>query len=208
MFLAFALFIFFAVESSLGIGCIVAGILGFVALAGLAPFSKKQHKTKEQTEAMQREIDFALEYIERGEYPPIVPAGLQHPIMLQANEKLLFFSSATRLITKNKAVGRTASGGGVRVRVAKGVSVGSGSGSSRTIYNDVTTRYPGQFAITTERMIFISGREGFETKLNKISSLVTHTDGITVQIGAKAYMLAVPLCQLIKPLIDLAITKG
>ena len=72
-----------------------------------------------------------------------------------------YYAPATKIVTKNKAVGRTGSGAGVRVRVAKGVSVSTGGGSSRTVYGEVTETYSGAIVLTNRRIVFIHNQAGF-----------------------------------------------
>ena len=63
----------------------------------------------------------------------VLPALASVPVVLGEGEVAHFFAPARRYVTKKKAVGRTGSGGGVSVRVAKGVSVRSGGGASQTV---------------------------------------------------------------------------
>ena len=65
----------------------------------------------------------------------VLPALASVPVVLGEGEVAHFFAPARRYVTKKKAVGRTGSGGGVSVRVAKGVSVRSGGGASQTVYD-------------------------------------------------------------------------
>lgn len=87
----------------------------------------------------------------------VLPALASVPVVLGEGEVAHFFAPARRYVTKKKAVGRTGSGGGVSVRVAKGVSVRSGGGASQTVYDDVTDAFDG-LAVLTNRPDRLPGK--------------------------------------------------
>lgn len=121
----------------------------------------------------------------------ILPKIQKAPIIPAEGEVVHFYAPAGRYITKKKAVGRTGSGGGISVRVAKGVSLRSGGGASTTIYGNVTDGFIGQVVLTNQRIIFIAKQNGFECKLKTISSITKEDDGTMIQSGAKTYRLVV-----------------
>ena len=88
-------------------------------------------------------------------------------------------------------VGRTGSGGGVSVRVAKGVSLRTGGGASQTVYNDVTDSFVGQVILTNRRVVFLAKQNGFDCKLDAISAITPEGDRLMIQAGAKTYRLTV-----------------
>ena len=113
------------------------------------------------------------------------------PVLLEEGEVAHYYAPATKIVTKNKAVGRTGSGAGVRVRVAKGVSVSTGGGSSRTVYGEVTETYSGAIVLTNRRIVFIHNQAGFECKISALTA-VTPVDGsVVVQAGSKTYQFSV-----------------
>lgn len=114
------------------------------------------------------------------------------PVFLHANEVAVYYSQATRQETKNRVVGRTSNYGGGSVRIAKGLSVHTGGGSSRTIYGDVATQYPGELVITNERVIFISNQKAFELSHNNITAATAYQDGSSFQSKNTSYVLLIP----------------
>lgn len=129
-----------------------------------------------------------LQQIQAGGLPAL--SGV--PVILAEGEVAHFFAPARRAVTKKKAVGRTGKSGGVSVRVAKGVSVRSGGGASRTVYNDVTDFFEGQVVLTNRRIVFLAKQGGFDCKLDAISAITPEGDRIMVQAGKDAYRLSVP----------------
>lgn len=129
-----------------------------------------------------------LQQIQAGGLPAL--SGV--PVVLTEGEVAHFFAPARRAVTKKKAVGRTGKSGGVSVRVAKGVSVRSGGGASRTVYNDVTDFFDGQVVLTNRRIVFLAKQGGFDCKLTAISAITPEGDRIMVQAGKDAYRLSVP----------------
>lgn len=114
-----------------------------IVTVGLFFSANKVKKQKEARQAAQvaRNTPFmeenAISAIAQGELPVVTGT----PVLLEEGEVAHYYAPATKIVTKNKAVGRTGSGAGVRVRVAKGVSVSTGGGSSRTVYGEVTETY-------------------------------------------------------------------
>lgn len=147
--------------------------------------ARKKAEQEDRNETYMSDQD--LQQIQAGELPVLSSV----PVILDDGEQAHFFAPARRYITKNKAVGRTGSGAGVRVRVAKGVSVSTGGGSSRTVYGEVTETYSGAIVLTNRRIVFIHNQAGFECKISALTA-VTPVDGsVVVQAGSKTYQFSV-----------------
>ena len=114
------------------------------------------------------------------------------PVFLHNNEVAVYYSQATRQETKNRVVGRTSNYGGGSVRIAKGLSVHTGGGTSRPIYGDVSTQYPGELVITNERVIFICNQKAFEIAHNNITAATIYQDGFSFQSKSTSYVLLIP----------------
>lgn len=146
---------------------------------------KKEQRRAEADKAYME--DNELQQIEAGVLPSLVDV----PVILGEGEVGHFCAPARRYITKKKSIGRTGSGGGISVRVAKGVSVRSGGGASQTVYDDVTDAFAGRVILTNRRIVFLAEQNGFECKLSAISAIMPEGDGLMIQAGAKNYRLAV-----------------
>lgn len=168
-------------------------------------------KIKNEQKAIQAEKDNEealhlgqqIEAIRRGELPIIHNT----PVILAPGEVAHLSLNATRLITKNKAVGRTGGGSGVSFRVAKGVSVRTGGGASKTIYEDVTSTYKGMLIVTNQRIIFINSQQGFEHKLSSVSSLFVDKANVELQVKSKSYTFIVAGAAILQTVIH-ALTNG
>ena len=93
--------------------------------------------------------------------------------------------------TKNKVVGSTSSGGGISVRIAKGVYARSGSGGSRKIYKDVTEKFFGSFIITNQRIVFLNSQKGFEIPYKDLTGLFSNGKDLIIQSKNKSYTICV-----------------
>ena len=131
--------------------------------------------------------DSELQQIEAG----VLPSLAWVPVILGEGEVGHFCSPARRYITKRKAIGRTGGGGGISVRVAKGISLRSGGGASKTIYDDVTDSFDGLIILTNRRIVFIAKQNGFDCKLSSISAIVPEGNRILIQVRSNAYRLSV-----------------
>lgn len=164
-----------------------------IVTVGLFCSANKVKKQKEARQAAQvaRNTPFmeenAISAIAQGELPVVTGT----PVLLEEGEVAHYYAPAMKIVTKNKAVGRTGSGAGVRVRVAKGVSVSTGGGSSRTVYGEVAETYSGAIVLTNRRIVFIHNQAGFECKISALTA-VTPVDGsVVVQAGSKTYQFSV-----------------
>lgn len=175
-------------EYKTGIEWVIAVIFAVLAILCFWRAMKASAAKKAKLAANQTFMtDQDLEQIQAGGLP--VLTGV--PVILADGETAHFFGPARRYITKTKAVGRTGSGSGVSVRVAKGVSVRTGGGASRTVYDDVTDSFAGQVVLTNRRIVFLAKQNGFDCKLDAISAIAPEGDRLLIQAGAKTYRLAV-----------------
>lgn len=164
-----------------------------IIVASLFFSSTKARKTKkaqkERAAAQNRPFmeDSALTLIEQGGLPTIVGT----PLILEEGEAAHYYAPAVRSVTKTRVVGHTGDGAGVSVRVAKGVSVRTGGGSSQNVRGDVTDEFTGAVVLTNRRMVFIHNQSGFECRLASVS-VVTPSDGsVLIQAGSKSYQVTV-----------------
>lgn len=144
--------------------------IGLVVLLIWYYVSSNRKKAKEAKED-KRVDDLLTHLIEHQQLPEYATT-----IVLKGDEKCYYNEAAG--LCETRAV-RTYSGGGARIRVAKGVSIGGGQGSSssRQEWKHLDT---GTLSITNERIIFAGQKENriFEFKklvtcgLDKISGQI------------------------------------
>ena len=178
----------------------------FAILAAL--FFWKGAKTKAQKQEHRNTLpslmsDCELEAIQSGKLPTVSHV----PVLLGDGETAHYYGSAMRLITKKKAVGKTGGGGGVSVRVAKGLTLHSGRSASRTVYDNVTDRFPGRIVVTNHRIVFIAAQEGFDCKLSKISAIIPEGNGVLIQSGTSTYRLLVDHQESFERVLEMACQK-
>lgn len=113
------------------------------------------------------------------------------PLTLEEGEVAHYYAPAIRYVTKTRVVGHTGGGAGVSVRVAKGVSVRTGGGSSRAVRGDVTDTFVGDIVLSNRRLVFVHAQGGFECRLNGISLIQPDSDGVLIQAGSKTFQIAV-----------------
>lgn len=164
-----------------------------IIVAGLFFSSTKARKTKkaqkERAAAQNRPFmeDSALTLIEQGGLPTIVGT----PLILEEGETAHYYAPAVRSVTKTRVVGHTGGGAGVSVRVAKGVSVRTGGGSSQNVRGDVTDEFTGAVVLTNRRLVFIHNQSGFECRLASVSAVTTAAGSVLIQAGSKSYQVTV-----------------
>jgi len=187
-------------------GAVVVLTLVVVGLFVSSTKARKAKKTqKERAAAQSRPFmeDSALTLIEQGGLPLIVGT----PVILEEGEAAHYYAPAIRSVTKNRVVGHTGGGAGVSVRVAKGVSVRTGGGSSQNVRSDVTDDFTGAVVLTNRRLVFLHNQAGFECKLSSVSAVTPLTDSILIQSGAKSYQLSVARSDLFETVLRAVVGK-
>lgn len=149
--------------------------------------NKKAQKERAAAQSRPFMEGSALALIEQGGLPEITGT----PVVLEEGEVAHYYAPAIRSVTKNRVVGHTGGGAGVSVRVAKGVSVRTGGGSSQNVRSDVTDDFTGAVVLTNRRLVFLHNQAGFECRLSSVSAVTPLTDSILIQSGAKSYQLSV-----------------
>lgn len=119
--------------------------------------------------------------------PCLIPDYI--PVNLNRDEIAVFDADAAISETKSRVIGRNGSYGGGTMRIAKGLSIHTGSSSSLPIYGDVNTRFPGRLVITTQRVIFAGTQKGFEFPLNKIAVFNVSNGTLSIQSGRSVFAI-------------------
>lgn len=103
-------------------------------------------------------------------------------LILKKDENVLLDIGNVNL-NEPRAVRVSQSGGiGTSVRVAKGVSVHSGSGQSRSVSHDeIMNVDTGHLIITNKRLVFTGSKKTVTIDLKKILTITAYKDGISVQ---------------------------
>lgn len=89
----------------------------------------------------------------------------------QPNEVLIYAAPAYTFKDKEQVVGYTSKFAGASVRVAKGVTVRTGSSGGRPVKSDVRKFNEGDLLITNQRVLFVGKDDSFDFKAEKISTV-------------------------------------
>ena len=118
-----------------------------------------------------------------------LPIVIDCSLALQDGECCHYSASAKRIIPKEKTVGYTSGSAGVSFRVAKGVTLRTGSSRGTAIKKNVLEENPGTLRITNQRIIFTSIKGGFDKKISNLSTVTEADDGLVLQFGSQMFML-------------------
>lgn len=80
---------------------------------------------------------------------------------------------------------------GGSIRIAKGLSVHSGSSSSRPIRENILDAVSGTLYVTNRRIVASSQKYNFDKPLNALSSYTMYTDGFSLQFGKESFTFLV-----------------
>ncbi|WP_129596036.1 hypothetical protein [Anaerophilus nitritogenes] len=146
---------------------------------------KNSTKTKIQNDKHQIKIQEEIEKIKKGSLPEV-----DTDILLKRSEICHYEQPATRLgqSTRTSYVGGYSGGS---FRIAKGISIRTGSGTRTPITHHVTDFYNGRLLITNERILFMQPQKPFEMPLKKVSALQPYQNAIGLQNGSTYYKIQV-----------------
>lgn len=190
-------------------------ITGAVIVWTISSIKKSNQKQKEKEEKEQR-IQEAFETAEQIKAEriqeiynitdlPVVANPMA--IVLKPGEICHFQTAASVEVIKQEVIGRTTGHGGVSVRVAKGITLHSGSSQGHSIKGNVAYTYPGFITMTNQRIV-MTGEKGFDFPISKLTSMTPYIgskypDGITLQFGKSVFNILMDEPYWIPKIIDL-----
>ena len=110
-------------------------------------------------------------------------------IALNDDEVCLFMSDASIGKEKTHTTGYKSSGISSRIRIAKGLSVGSSNVHVTPTRETYWEKTPCRFFVTDKRFIAISQKGGFNLKADKIIDMKLNADAVTLYTGSKTYIV-------------------
>lgn len=163
----------------------------------IAVIWKARKAEKEKRQKFIEDNQLAIQTIRNG----VIPRLENSSLILQKGEFSSFECPTYMSIIKNKLVGSTGSGGGVSVRVTRGVYLRSGSSASRKIYKDITEKFYGKLIITNKRIVFLNTEKGFEIPIEKLTSVCSSRNTLSLQSQSKGYSIFLSMPNVIEELI-------
>jgi hypothetical protein len=140
--------------------------------------ARREAQQRQLAERVARQVR-ELENIRTGQLAPVCSCQS----ILQKGESAYMTTSASLLETKTtRYAGRSA---GVSFRVAKGVTLRTGSYGGHAVKELVETAQ-GELAVTNRRLLFAGNAKSRATKLNKIVSIERFNDGIVIHEDNKS----------------------
>lgn len=154
----------------------------------------RRHKKKVNQEKEARALAQAQANLEanlkRVNSMSVLPVMVPDTVVLRPGEVCHYQAAANVMQIKNEVIGHTSGSAGVSVRVAKGLTLHSGSSRGHAIRQDVSHLYPGLFTITNQRFI-MTGEKGFNHPISKLTAITPFNgfEGITLQFGRSLYTI-------------------
>lgn len=187
-FLVFIIIVGVIVEKNSDVG---AGVLGIFILLSPIIFiiwfyrlRKKTKVAKERQEKLKKQemLDKVLEEIKNTDLKPVNNAKA----ILKNGEEA--YSAVPATLYELVSKGTNFKGANVRVRVAKGVSIGLGGGKA-TPDKHFSAVATGQFIITNQRVVFAGDKKSFEIKFGNLTYFDKGYDYITFHAGTRNHTI-------------------
>lgn len=128
-------------------------------------------------------------------------------IMLNPDEVCHYQANASSIRSKNVVTGYTSGSVGMNFRIAKGVSIRTGSSKGAPIRQNVVDSVPGMLYITNQRILFLCSRDAFDKPYSSISAINISDDILLIQFGNKSYCLSVSKPKRLNQILTMAINK-
>ena len=182
--------------------------MGLVSLikSKVDQYKENQEEKKQALEEEKKLLKAAIMTCEEGILPIInQPVNL----ILKKDELLHGLNRCDIKEVKNEIVGYSGSTSGVSVRVAKGISVRSGSSRGKAIRKDIASYYSGIIYVTSKRVSFIPHKDGnnFNIDYSKIIAVKKLENGIIIEKEGKSYTVLMDESELVHAILKAAIKK-
>lgn len=196
----------YKIKIGVSLGCFVAGLammtssdeevnavgvflflVGAIAAAGFG-FSHNHKIVQEEKCKAKAALQARMASVEAMTELPVIAQPIA--VVMRPGEICHYQTAASVLQIKNQVVGHTGGYRGVSVRVAKGLTLHSGSSRGHAVRADVVHTYPGTFTITSRRVI-MTGEKGFDHPISKLTALSPYGDneGIAIQFGRSTFYI-------------------
>lgn len=179
-------------RSNTKIGAVCKPCMDILVKHGIHPLNIKKHSMEELRSLCGVYMNSAGEVSEEvtnlSAYEQLEKRIISNPsISLKEGEVCFYSGKAAAYHEKNVVTGRTSSGAGVSLRVAKGVSVRTGGGGSKNIRETIGESFEGTLYLTNFRIILLAPKYGFDVMIPKITSVSTRSDGLQLFEGSKCH---------------------
>jgi hypothetical protein len=124
-------------------------------------------------------------------------------ISLKKGEVCFYQGSAQAAKKKTVTTGYKGGSAGVSVRVAKGISVHTGTGKKEAVKETVVEKYPGTLYITNQRVILLAEKYGFNATIPTIIQFERFKDGYCIHQTSKSNLFLTADVDKIAHLLDL-----
>ena len=111
--------------------------------------------------------------------PEISPTGL----IMRNGEVCHYQNNASVVKTKNIVVGHSGGHVGASVRIAKGLTLHTGSSKGTPIRQNVSDYTPGMLYITSQRVVFLCEKNAFDKPYSAISAVNISGNTLLIQFG-------------------------
>ena len=167
---------------------IFAVIFGILTIVFFLKYKRKKQcpKTVEKFKSSPK-TSFVNPYVDEDE---IDRTGefkiIEYPGLIKKKDEVVYFATPAKLLeTKERVVGYQGGSAGASVRIAKGLTVRTGSSKGTPIRGKVEQFYDGDFIVTNKRVLFISSEKSFDIPIQKITAIQPiYSDAFSITYGS------------------------
>lgn len=118
-----------------------------------------------------------------------LPVADRHNLILAPGEICHLSENIKVGRLKTVTAGTVTSHSGGSIRIAKGVSIRSGTSSSRPIRKNVLDTVSGNLYVTNRRIVVSSPKYNFDKPMSALTSYTPYSDGFALQFGKETYTI-------------------
>lgn len=144
-------------------------------------FAYRSYKKAKYSQQVMQETQAAVQQLDVNTLTPITYDDLA----LKEGEEVYLAVPAKTYTSKEKVTRYEGGHSGVSVRVAKGVTLRTGSQKAKPVRETVYTYHHGDYVVTNRRIVFVGTEESFDIPLEKVTAVKKDAaDAIAVITGS------------------------
>lgn len=130
----------------------------------------------------------AIKCINKGQLPRINT----ETVFLSPGEHVHFVERSILIMEKNVTTGYAGGSHGFSFRIYKGLRYRIGGYRGTPIKENIRDLTRGILYLTSNRIIFVAEKNGFDKRITLITAILPYSNGIVLQMGNKNYKLMLP----------------
>ena len=166
------------IEKKVGMGILYICTFGLLGVGWIYDTVNYFKMANEQTE-FYNDVDEIQRLTPEEKQFALSKYNIENPgINLNDGEHCYYSGPAQAYTSINVVVGTKGGGAGISFKVSKNIRIHTGGGNSKTIRDNISEVFDGNFYVTDQRVILLTPKHGFNIPYKKLTAMSPASDGI------------------------------